>query len=266
MLAGFSIEVDLTESWVYDRSGRVRRREERVGERVTNHRIDAKVPKLNPSKAQTWRLPPVSHSIPRRVTKRAEKEAVIAFTNPLFVPGTNMDEMTSSTIDDLAAMVDSGSIVRKVEKKKAVCVFRLFATWHASWMVGSTSNELLSLAQTLSASLDPNAQVRESATTQLQSLAINWPGFYPSLIELVANKSFDLGSAAQEIRLQAILQFKNGVERYWRKGSSAAIAPQIKAELRPRLLEMVTEENQLVSDESRSFPIAILTLSISSAR
>lgn len=127
-------------------------------------------------------------------------------------------------------------------------------------MVGSTSNELLSLTQTLSASLDPNAQIRESATTQLQSLAKTWPGFYPSLIELVGNKSFDLGTTAQEIRLQAILQFKNGVERYWRKGSGSAISSEIKAGLRPRLLEMVTEQNQLVRKESPSFPTRILII------
>lgn len=95
---------------------------------MTNHRIEPKVPKLNPSKAHTCRLPPVSQSMPRSVRKREKKDAVIAFTRPEFVPGTKMEEMTSSIIVDLADIVVM-SRRRSTEAKEESWNLRVFSTF-----------------------------------------------------------------------------------------------------------------------------------------
>lgn len=48
------------------------------------------------------------------------------------------------------------------------------------------------------------------------------PSYYSSLVEIFANRELELGDEQQRamIRLQAVLQFKNGTDKYWRRGAA----------------------------------------------
>ncbi|POY71320.1 hypothetical protein BMF94_5632 [Rhodotorula taiwanensis] len=69
------------------------------------------------------------------------------------------------------------------------------------------------------------------------------PGFYTYLVDVFTTRE----GIQHEVRLQAALQFKNGVERYWRRGALHAISPSEKEAIRPRLLQMVTEPNRVLA-------------------
>lgn len=77
------------------------------------------------------------------------------------------------------------------------------------------------LLQALVSALSPSPDLRSSSLNQLQSWASSIPGYHASLVEIFANKDLELGTEqeSRSIRLQAALQFKHGVEKYWRKGA-----------------------------------------------
>lgn len=74
------------------------------------------------------------------------------------------------------------------------------------------------LLSALASALSPTEELRTASLAQLQSWT-TLPGFYSSLVEIFANKELELGNGTREIRLQAVVQFKNGVEKYWRRGA-----------------------------------------------
>ncbi|KAK5942595.1 hypothetical protein PMZ80_005160 [Knufia obscura] len=89
------------------------------------------------------------------------------------------------------------------------------------------------------------AQTSGSQATQ-QSLQIsakqlaNWernPGYYSLLQEVYSDFSLDDG-----IRLQAIIQLKNGIDKYWRKTSQHAIKKPEKEKIRSKAIEVGVQE------------------------
>jgi hypothetical protein len=68
--------------------------------------------------------------------------------------------------------------------------------------------------QALALALSPDPQQRSHSLSQLQQWA-TLPGYYSLLVGIFTAR----GGVQQEIRLQAALQFKNGVDKYWRKGA-----------------------------------------------
>lgn len=74
------------------------------------------------------------------------------------------------------------------------------------------------LLSALASALSPTQELRAASLAQLQAWT-TLPGFYSSLVEIFANKELELGEGTREIRLQAVVQFKNGVEKYWRRGA-----------------------------------------------
>ena len=62
------------------------------------------------------------------------------------------------------------------------------------------------------------------------------PGFYSILLNVFSDLSLDVN-----IRWQAVLYFKNGVDRYWRKNAPNAISEEEKAGLRTGLVKTITE-------------------------
>ncbi|GAA5889895.1 hypothetical protein JCM5296_003642 [Sporobolomyces johnsonii] len=105
----------------------------------------------------------------------------------------------------------------------------------------SSVNDVL---HALSLALSPDPAERDHSLQLLQAWA-TLPGYYSSLIDLVGAK--DPNAIQSEIRLQAALQFKNGVDKYWRKGAPNAIAPAEKAAIRTRLLAMVDEADRVLA-------------------
>jgi len=67
------------------------------------------------------------------------------------------------------------------------------------------------------------------------------PGFYTILVNALTNYSVDAS-----IRWQAIVYFKNGVDRYWRKNAPSAISEQEKIGIRAQLINTLNEpENKI---------------------
>ena len=62
------------------------------------------------------------------------------------------------------------------------------------------------------------------------------PGFYTILLNIFTDLSLDVN-----IRWQAVLYFKNGVDRYWRKNAPNAISEEEKAGLRAGLVKTISE-------------------------
>ncbi|KAK2165868.1 hypothetical protein NP493_1346g00008 [Ridgeia piscesae] len=78
------------------------------------------------------------------------------------------------------------------------------------------------------------------------------PGFYTILQTIWSNHSLD-----QNVRWLAVLFFKNGVDRYWRKTAPNAVREEEKAVLRQRLLMAIAEPvNQIATQ------LAVLTAKI----
>src|SRR5436309_3980661 len=74
------------------------------------------------------------------------------------------------------------------------------------------------------------------ATEQLS----NWetkPGYYSALQEIYVNLSLD-----EQIRYQAIIQLKNGIDKHWRKGSAHAIGKDEKLRIRTRAIDAGVQE------------------------
>jgi len=79
----------------------------------------------------------------------------------------------------------------------------------------SINNDLLAA---LSSSYSYNQQERDAALQFLQQCQ-PLPGFLLSLVEAVGQSKGE-AKIPTEIRTQAILFFKNSIDRYWRKGST----------------------------------------------
>merc|ERR1719309_1911232 len=62
------------------------------------------------------------------------------------------------------------------------------------------------------------------------------PGFYTTLLNVFCDHGIDVN-----IRWQAVLYFKNGVDRYWRKNAPNGISDEEKAGLRLGLVKTVGE-------------------------
>ncbi|KAI5481425.1 hypothetical protein MNV49_004181 [Pseudohyphozyma bogoriensis] len=86
-------------------------------------------------------------------------------------------------------------------------------------------------------------ELRDASTAQLTAWATT-PGYYASLAEVIANRDLELGPASDNIRLQAVIQLRSGVDKYWRKSAANAIALPEKQAIRPRLLALVDEPNR----------------------
>ncbi|GAA6047821.1 hypothetical protein JCM3770_004659 [Rhodotorula araucariae] len=96
--------------------------------------------------------------------------------------------------------------------------------------------------QALANALAPDPALRSAAGTQLEAWA-HAPGYYAHLVQTVQARTL----VPPEIRQQAAIQLKNGVDRYWRKGALHAIAPAEKDEIRPRLAALVDETDRVVA-------------------
>lgn len=79
-------------------------------------------------------------------------------------------------------------------------------------------DSLVPLLTALQAGLSYSAAEREGALSQLKAWE-NAPGYYSSLVEIFANQELELGQSGPSLRLQAVLQFKNGVDTHWRKAA-----------------------------------------------
>ncbi|KAJ4363912.1 hypothetical protein N0V83_009364 [Neocucurbitaria cava] len=76
----------------------------------------------------------------------------------------------------------------------------------------------------------------QTGTKQLQE----WEkaqGFYPKLQSVFLDKSLPI-----EVRYLAIIQLKNGIDKYWRKTATNAVNKEDKATIRARLLESAINE------------------------
>ena len=62
------------------------------------------------------------------------------------------------------------------------------------------------------------------------------PGFYSTLLNIFTDLSLDV-----HIRWQAVLYFKNGVDRYWRQNAPNAISAEEKVGLRTGLVKTISE-------------------------
>ncbi|KAH3960056.1 hypothetical protein HBH70_228430 [Parastagonospora nodorum] len=83
-------------------------------------------------------------------------------------------------------------------------------------------------------STDPN-QI-QTGTKQLQAWEKS-SGFYPLLQSVFLDKSLPI-----EVRYLAIIQLKNGIDKYWRKTAVNAVSKEDKAAIRSRLLESAVNE------------------------
>ncbi|KAG0042504.1 hypothetical protein BGZ83_000388 [Gryganskiella cystojenkinii] len=77
-----------------------------------------------------------------------------------------------------------------------------------------------------------------NAVTQLQQWETT-PQFNATLQDIFYDRSVDTN-----IRWQAIIYLKNGIDKYWRKSAKNAIAPEEKAAIRSRLLTFLDEEQK----------------------
>lgn len=104
----------------------------------------------------------------------------------------------------------------------------------------STDLSELSLVQVLEQASNPQhagSQVQKLAEQQLKSWEIQ-PGFHFLLQSIYLDLSCSL-----QIRWLAIIQFKNGVEKYWRSSRVHAISKDEKTSIRSRLFDMIDEKN-----------------------
>jgi hypothetical protein len=74
------------------------------------------------------------------------------------------------------------------------------------------------------------------ATEQLSNWE-NRPGYYSALQDVYVNLSLD-----EQIRYQAIIQLKNGIDKHWRKGSVQAIGKDEKLRIRTTAIEAGIQE------------------------
>lgn len=107
-------------------------------------------------------------------------------------------------------------------------------------MSNSGSLNELNLVETLQQVSDPQhigSNVQKAAEQQLKDWQLQ-PGFHFLLQSIYLNLSEPL-----QIRWLSIIQFKNGVERYWRSTRVNAISKDEKASIRGRLFKLIDEQN-----------------------
>ncbi|KAK5057687.1 hypothetical protein LTR84_011688 [Exophiala bonariae] len=82
----------------------------------------------------------------------------------------------------------------------------------------------------------PTPQALKAATQQIG----NWektPGYYALLQDVYADLSLD-----QDVRFQAIIQLKNGIDKYWRKTAPNALGKPEKEQIRSRTIDAGVKE------------------------
>jgi len=89
--------------------------------------------------------------------------------------------------------------------------------------------------QLLSQACSQNADALHSAEKQLKAWETE-SGFYSTLLSIFSDHSVEVN-----VRWLAVLYFKNGVDKYWRKGAPNAISEEEKVSLRPRLIAGFSE-------------------------
>ncbi|KAF2278918.1 ARM repeat-containing protein [Westerdykella ornata] len=99
-------------------------------------------------------------------------------------------------------------------------------------------------------STDPN-QI-QTGTKQLQTWE-KYKGFYPLLQSVFLDKSLPL-----EVRYLAIIQLKNGIDKYWRKSATNALDKEDRGAIRSRLLDSGANE----ADQRLALQNAIVTAKI----
>ncbi|GAA6061030.1 hypothetical protein JCM10212_004604 [Sporobolomyces blumeae] len=102
----------------------------------------------------------------------------------------------------------------------------------------SSPQELIS---TLSNALSPAPSIRSDSLALLNTWA-TLPGYFSILTDVFASDQLPT-----DVRLQAALQFKNGVDKFWRKSANYAISPDEKAVIRPRLLSLINEPSNVLA-------------------
>ncbi|KAI5204179.1 ARM repeat-containing protein [Aureobasidium subglaciale] len=93
------------------------------------------------------------------------------------------------------------------------------------------------LLQVLSSAASTDPQQVQTGANQLATWE-RTAGFYKHLQSVFINTSLPF-----EVRYLAIIQLKNGIEKYWRKTAANAVSPEDRAVIRSRLLESGIEEN-----------------------
>ncbi|KAF9971529.1 hypothetical protein BGZ73_005515 [Actinomortierella ambigua] len=83
-----------------------------------------------------------------------------------------------------------------------------------------------------------------NAVTQLQQWEIT-PQFHATLQDIFYDKTLDTN-----VRWQAIIYLKNGIDKYWRKTAKNAIAPEEKAAIRSRLLTALDEDQKPLATQN----------------
>ncbi|CAG9791056.1 unnamed protein product [Diatraea saccharalis] len=83
---------------------------------------------------------------------------------------------------------------------------------------------------TLNRATSQDTEILKPAEKKLQEWEIE-PGFYSVLLDILSNHSIDIN-----VRWLAVMCFKNGVDRYWRKNAPNAITDEEKQKLRQGLL------------------------------
>ncbi|KAF8935479.1 hypothetical protein BGZ58_004972 [Dissophora ornata] len=84
----------------------------------------------------------------------------------------------------------------------------------------------------------------KNAVTQLQQWETT-PQFNATLQDIFYDKSLDTN-----IRWQAIIYLKNGIDKYWRKTAKNAISPEEKTAIRSRLLTALDEEQKPLATQN----------------
>ncbi|CAB4252744.1 Kap120p [Maudiozyma barnettii] len=105
---------------------------------------------------------------------------------------------------------------------------------------GAASLTELNVKDTLEHASNPQhagSQVQRLAEEQLKEWSMI-PGFHYILQSIY----LDLSNSLQ-IRWLAVIQFKNGVEKYWRSTRINAISKEEKASIRSRLFDLIDEQN-----------------------
>ncbi|KAM8960146.1 importin-11 isoform 2-T2 [Pelodytes ibericus] len=99
--------------------------------------------------------------------------------------------------------------------------------------------------QVLTRASSQNSAVLKPAEEQLKQWETQ-PGFYSVLLNIFTNHSLDVN-----VRWLAVLYFKNGIERYWRKVAPHAISEEEKSTLRVGLITNFNEPvNQIATQIS----------------
>lgn len=99
-----------------------------------------------------------------------------------------------------------------------------------------------SLLATLTALRSQNDRELRVAEEQLKLWETS-PGFYAALVDIVLNSE----SIPMEVRWHAVLYFKNGIDKYWRKTAPNALSEEEKTHIRGQLLRSFSEPAQPIA-------------------